>query len=150
MKRLMLDPWKDLYSALLVMKWLMVDPWKDLSWTFFVMKRLKLDPWKEISSTLTRKLDRVIIVNIAPPPTRLLKSFHKSRSRHGVHLMKWSIKTKLFSWCLTSTFQKFNVWRQHAFCTLRKKNVQFNVMIKYHTKEKISSQEMKLGILKGD
>ena len=48
------------------MKRLMVDPWKDLSWILFIMKRLKLDPWKDISSTLTRKLNRVIIVNIAP------------------------------------------------------------------------------------
>ena len=67
----MVEPWNDLYSTLLVIKWLMKDPWKDLSWIFFVMKRLKLDPWKDISSTLTRKLDRVIIVNIAPPLTRL-------------------------------------------------------------------------------
>ena len=39
---------------------------------------------ESISSTLTRKLDRVIIVNIGPP-TRLLKSFHKSRSRPGTN-----------------------------------------------------------------
>ena len=38
--------------------------------------------WKYNSSTLTRKLDRVIIVNIAPL-TRLLKSFHTSRPRPG-------------------------------------------------------------------
>ena len=57
------------------MKWLMVDPWKDVSWSFFVLKRLKLDPWKDISSTLARKLDRVIIVNIAPPLLDFLSLF---------------------------------------------------------------------------
>ena len=30
------------------------------------MKRLKLNPWNNINSTLTRKLDRFIIVNIGP------------------------------------------------------------------------------------
>ena len=43
------------------------------------MKILELEPLKDISSTLTRKLDRVITVNISP--TRLLKSFHKLRPR---------------------------------------------------------------------
>ena len=76
----MVDPWKDLYSTLLAMKWLMVDPWKDLSWIFFLMKKLKLNQWKNISSTLTRKHDCVIIIKIGPL-TRLLKYFHKSRPR---------------------------------------------------------------------
>ena len=58
-----------------LLKRLMVDPCKDLRWTFFIMKRLKLDPWKDNSSNLTRKLECVIIVNIVPP-ARLLKSFH--------------------------------------------------------------------------
>ena len=63
------------------------DLWKDWWWTheknlnstLLVMKKLKLHPWKDISSTLTRKLNRVIKVNIAPPPLLDFYSFFISR-----------------------------------------------------------------------
>ena len=67
------------------------------------MKKLKLDLWEDFSSTLTRKLDRVIIVNIAPP-TRLLKSLHKSRTRPG----KSCVAHNLRLWRFGETFVSIN------------------------------------------